>query len=359
MTDSRGTAAVHLFESGGEGGVFQHSLALAVLLSDKGHDVVLHTTNTPEIKDARVKYCSCVRWSEYGGPSRVVKRAARYTLRTIPHILAQEGILWIQGTFRTPLTLILIVLSAALRKTALFSPHNLFSRHGGKVDQGLLDLCVRNSPTVMVYNDVDYQALQRQGIRAMQSHLFAYAPVIPDETMTRWTALIAHHQVGVCSVGQIRSDKNLPMLTLAASKAGSSVAIMGQDTGGLTDVKAQLSLLGLGEDLLFPGYYPLEDMAALVSSCGLVALPYSVASQSGVAALAHAYGAKVIGHRVGGLGEQLDYEVESLDPEEWSKMLKRAVTDMANHQPERVPKPGRPEHVAQLLQSLRMLASQN
>ncbi|MHA7239328.1 glycosyltransferase [Arthrobacter sp. TMS1-12-1] len=177
--------------------------------------------------------------------------------------------------------------------------------------------------------------------------------------MTRWTALIARHGVGVCSVGQIRTDKNLPMLALAASKAGSHVAIMGQDTGGLADVKAELSLLGLGEDLLFPGYYPIEEMAALVSSCGLVALPYSVASQSGVAALAHAYGAKVIGHRVGGLGEQLDFEVESLDPAIWSKVLQRAIFKMANHQPERIPRPGRPEHTAKLLESLRTIAFQN
>jgi hypothetical protein len=65
-------------------------------------------------------------------------------------------------------------------------------------------------------------------------------------------------------------------------------------------------------------YLDLEELVAMMVAVGCVALPYSVAAQSAVASLAHTYGARVVGHPAGGLRDQLDIVVPTLDLRDWT-----------------------------------------
>lgn len=328
---------VHIVEMGGHGGVFQHATAAAVILASTHRRVTLHTSRDSEISDPRIDVCACVKWK--ARPSMLEKggNLIRLLLATFPHLLLQKGVFWVQGQFRTPITLIIILLIRLLGKSVIFSPHNLFSRHGGRLDEGVLWACIRSANRVVAYNSRDASVLRNRKIDARAIPLFMYAPVISESKLAFWREELDKMGIVVCSVGQLRADKNLDMLVHAASKARTPLALMGQDTGARSQIESEIDRVGDKWATLYEGYYPLEDMAAVISLTGVVALPYSIVSQSGVAALAKAYGAKVIGCDRGGLSEQSDVIVASLDSDTWADALRLNVPE-AMHLPLRVPK---------------------
>tara|TARA_R100000365_G_C2747730_1_gene77956 strand:+ start:5062 stop:5361 length:300 start_codon:yes stop_codon:yes gene_type:complete len=66
----------------------------------------------------------------------------------------------------------------------------------------------------------------------------------------------------------------------------------------------------------------MDDLAAILYVVGVVALPYSVASQSAVAVLARAYGCTTVAYEVGGLASQADITVPTLDLRDWVTALR-------------------------------------
>lgn len=329
---------VHILEVGGRGGVFQHSLAVSITLTEAGHDVTIHTASDVEIEDERVALCRCFSWKRDVTNLRGLRITLRYLLRTLPHLLRLPGVFWVQGLFKTPLTLLTLILRRLVRTAAIFSPHTLFTRHGGKLDQFFIDRCLTTAGQVVTYNKDDAAKLIRNGVKQTQLPLLMYTPVVRQEVLDRWKIELESLQANVCSVGQIRADKNLTMLVQAAVASGTSLIIMGPDTGSAAEIREKISELKASNVSLFEGYYPLEDMAAVIGLTGTVALPYTIASQSAVAVLAKAYGAKVLACEVGGLTDQADITVPSLSVSDWTLALSK-VPKYRNTQQVAVPQP--------------------
>jgi glycosyltransferase involved in cell wall biosynthesis len=310
---------INLVEVGGRGGVFQHALAVAVALASSGRKVVLHTSTDPEIVDARVEYCRCFDWFR-GRRLRSVRIGARFVTRTIPHLIRSSGPIWVQGLFKTPLTFLALLAFRLTGCGAAFSPHNLFSRHGGAVDRLVIRLSLAAAKRIVVYNGKDAEQLSKRR-HVFRVPLLMYSPRVSPEVLDRWRTQFKQRGIVASAVGQIREDKNLEMLVEAAAESHVGVLIMGQDLGALKKVLDTRARLKATTVSVLSDYYPLEDIAAVVALSSAIALPYSVASQSGVAALARAYGTPILAFAVGGLEEQADVLVTELTPQAWAAAL--------------------------------------
>ena len=154
----------------------------------------------------------------------------------------------------------------------------------------------------------------------MLTPLIMYFPPVPDGLTNKWQQFVQERGVEICSIGQLRSDKNLPMLVEACARSSRGLLIAGKDAGAISEIRAAISEFE-GRAFIIDDYLPLEDLAAIITVVRTVALPYSVASQSAVAELAHAYGAVTVGPAVGGLAEQLDVVVDSLEVADWAAAL--------------------------------------
>jgi glycosyltransferase involved in cell wall biosynthesis len=321
MKNSLNDNSLNIVEIGGRGGVYQHSLAVALVLQEEGVHVNLLTASDMEISDDRVNVVECFTWLRSAKRLRSLRIALSFMTRTIPKVALTTGDVWVQGTFKPALTFLMIRVLRLAGRSVIFSPHNLFVREGGKVDRVFLNLSIKAASSVVVYNRNDIETLRRLGINAMLGPLLQYIPEIREETENKWREKIAKLGVLVCSIGQIRTDKNLPMLVRASRLAQAPLLVIGADVGGGAEVLRARDEGDAGGCSVFEGYYPLEDLAAVVAIVGTVALPYSVASSSGVAVLAKAYGATVIARSVGGLSGQADVLVDGLGTEDWAEAL--------------------------------------
>lgn len=312
--------SLDVLEVGGRGGVFQHSLAACISLADAGHEVRLHTATDCEIEDTRITYCHCFDWKR-DSRLRALRVGFHFVFRTVPHLARQRGdAVWIQGTFKAFLTVMAIFVLRAAGKMVIFSPHNLFSRTGSKAEARFISQAVKISSKTIVYNRADADALRSAGIATKFLPLAMYAPIVPAERLAYWTGELGTKVDSVCSIGQIRPDKNIGLLIDACRETNTRLVVMGPDAGGQAEARAHV-VEGSPTVLWYEGYYPLEDMAAVIALVGSVALPYSQASQSAVAELASAYGATVIAYDTGGLRDQADILVSTLEVKDWANAI--------------------------------------
>ena len=308
---------IEIVEVGGRGGVHQHTVALAGLLAAHGFATpVLHTaTDHEELADGVVA-CTCFTWLRHRRRLRPLGIGLSFLFRTLPH-LARRGrgcAVWVQGMFKPSLTLLLLAVLRLRGCATILSPHNLFSRTGSPAEEWLIRQCVRVARHVVVYNAVDRDRLRSRNRAVWQLPLVQCAPPVPRSTLDAWRSRLPPGGEVVSAIGQIRADKNLPLLIEGAARAGVGVVVVGPDTGGLAEARRRADELGV--DVRFhPGYHPLEDLGAVLALTGVVVCPYAVASQSGVARLARSYGAVVVATGVGGLGEQADVVIEELTPD--------------------------------------------
>lgn len=307
---------IELVEVGGRGGVYQHSVALAQLMATHGATPpLLHTATDHEDLGDRVDRCTCFTWLRHARRLRGPRITLAFLLGTLPHLVrGGRRVVWMQGVFKPALTLLLLAVLRLRGCTTVFSPHNLFSRSAGLGEEWLIGRCVLVAHHVVVYNAVDRARLAARGRSAWLLPLVQVAPPVPPETTEAWRRRLPADRPVVSAVGQIRADKNLPLLLEAAAKAGVSVVVVGPDTGGLTQARACADALDVDAHF-YPGYHPLVDLGAVIALTGVVACPYAVASQSGVARLARAYGAVIVASDVGGLREEADVVIEHLTPE--------------------------------------------
>lgn len=314
--------AVHLVEVGGQGGVFQHTLALAHQFVGQGLPVVIHTADDCEIINQDINYCFCFSWQR-GMRFRVPRIAFRYLFFTLPHLMREtSGLIWIQGTFKALLTFVAIALLKLANKDVFFSPHNLFSRSGSRMEFGLIWSSIKAADLVVVYNSGDAKKVDRYGVTHLQIELEMYPPIVGDETVKKWASRLGDNKFIVASIGQIRSDKNIGLLVESCAQAGARLVVMGPEAGGASAVKEQFDLSS-SDVLWLEGYHELEDLAAVTALSDCVALAYSLSSQSAAASLAKAYGTSVMAHGTGGLGEQADAVVATLDVEDWSAAIQK------------------------------------
>ncbi|WP_142056968.1 glycosyltransferase [Pseudarthrobacter sp. B4EP4b] len=318
---SRKASAVHLVEVGGQGGVFQHTLALAQQLAAEGISTVIHTADDCELVLDGVDFCFCFSWQRsevFRGP----RIALRYLLFTLPHLIRDtSGLVWVQGTFKSALTYIAIRILKAFNKRVFFSPHNMFSRRGSNLDFGFIWRSISAADLVVVYNGRDARKVEEHRISCLQIPLEMYTPTVNRETAEKWASRLGEDRFVVASIGQIRPDKNIGLLVESCAQAGARLVVMGPDSGGAAEVQERFPLAAL-DVLWLEGYHDMEDLAAVTALSDCVALSYSLSSQSAAASLAHAYGTAVIAHGTGGLDEQADAVVSTLEVSDWSSAIK-------------------------------------
>lgn len=331
-----------LIEFGGSGGVFHHTVCAADALGRAGATVVVHTATDHEQIEGMFSYCACFSWRRESGRLRPISIAWNFFARTVPHLLRATGrFVWIQGLFKVPLTFVLAVALRLWRKTTVFSPHNFFSRDGSCLQELLIRLICRICTVPVAYNTSDQERMSYLNAMTIRLPLPMYAPPISFAVWQKWAEICSQNSISVCSVGQLRKDKNLGLLVRTCQAANAGLLIIGEDRGAAEDARVAIDPAG-SSVLLFEGYYELEDLAAVCALSAYLALPYSVSSQSGAAGLAMSYGTPVIAAGVGGLSEQAAITVSSLDDHAWTDAIRDAVM-RSKERPKAPPLPSRDE----------------
>lgn len=331
-TQQLGSRRIDIVEVGGRSGVFQHAVAMAELLTEQGGASVVHTATDHEPLGTDVHYCTCFRWLRSARHIRAQRIALSFVLRTIPHLVRQgHGTVWVQGAFKPGLTLLLLVALRLRGAETVFSPHNLFSRSGSRVETWLVQRCVRVAEHVVAYNAGDHERLQLEHRSAWLLPLVQFSPAVPPAILQIWRNRLPTDRPVVCAIGHIREDKNLPLLIEGAARAGVAVVVVGPDAGGIEQARQRADDLDV-DVRFYPGYHQLEDLGAVLAVIGVVVCPYAIASQSGVARLARSYGAVVVAADVGGLPEQADVVIERLEPQAVAAAILNGLRVHARHE---------------------------
>ncbi|WP_298944463.1 hypothetical protein [uncultured Microbacterium sp.] len=202
----------------------------------------------------------------------------------------------------------------------LFSPHNLFARYGGARAQRHIENACRAASTVVVYNEPDTRFLDQRGIEWRELPLVQYAPVPDEAVMDYWRRFARDQTVQVCAIGQIRADKNYSLLIKACADAGLGLLIAGESVG--EEASKLRGEIVKGQNVhIIDSYIDLDTLVAIACCVGTVALPYEVASQSGVAALLARYGLQIVVADIGGLAAQGTRVVGAQTAAAWGQAL--------------------------------------
>jgi len=145
---------------------------------------------------------------------------------------------------------------------------------------------------VVVIPHGEYGALARQGGSVDRDAARAQLGIAPDVALT-------------LLFGQLRRDKGLgDLLTALAALPSLHLLVGGREEGALAAASAQLADPALaGRVTIREGYLEMREAAMLFAATDTVALPYAVASQSGVLLLAYGFRRPVVVYPVGGLVE--------------------------------------------------------
>lgn len=328
------SGAAHIVEVGGRGGVYQHAVAVADALAERGMPVTLHTATDSELQPSQaVRVCRCVRWFRGLRPGflRPPLIAAAYLLGTLPHLarsVRRDDVYHFQGEFKSVLTTLGLILQRALPgRRVVQSRHNTFSRHGGWVDNQLMPRDARICDATIVFTEPDEQAVRSWGGHPVRSPLAQHVPPVPAAARERWRERWKGAGVVLLFAGQVRRDKRLDLLLRAAAemKHPVTVAVVGEDMGAAEACRADADRLGLDVrwDL---GYVPLDDFVAAIEVSDVVVCPYEVASQSGVLAVARSVGTVTVATDVGGLSELATVTAPSGDAAGLAEAIERALS---------------------------------
>ncbi|MFE9691459.1 glycosyltransferase family 4 protein [Micromonospora sp. NPDC005806] len=299
---------VHLIESGGRGGVFNHSVEVAAGLTELGVEVVVHTADDCDEAPASVALCRCITWHR-ASPNRVVRQArtsARYLLRTLPHlrrVIGPEDIVHIQGMFA--LTPELVSVARRRNATVVTSPHNTFVRSNAPGGDRALRSALHDSDRVLVYSDADRQSLLARGVaNVVRVPLVQWTPPVKPALVDRWrTELKPDGGKLALLPGQVRADKNPELFVQAMAQLPDwRGAVVGDDLGPGRQVDALIEQTGAAVTTAYR-YLDVDEFTALVATADVVVAPYEVASQSGVLAVAARLGVPTAVAPCGGLGE--------------------------------------------------------
>lgn len=317
------TRRIDILEVGGDGGVYQHTIAVAKAL-DSTAIVTVHTSNSRESLGNPSHMCECFDWYRHVTHLRRLRISQSFLLRTLPHFITKASdVAWVQGQFKTPLTLAAILALRLCGRRVVFSPHNTFARTGSRFDYMLLRLSMRSAHHVVLYNRADLHRVKLAN--AVVLPLLMWIPEISPEIERDWS-WVRREDFDVAALGHIRSDKNLPLLVAAAGIGGLKLLIVGPDKGALMELREAVARSSADVRIL-ANYVDLSALACIARDVGVVALPYQVASQSAVAVLANSMGATVVAHSTGGLAEQADVVVDSLEASVWARAIRSAKRD--------------------------------
>ncbi|HYM53759.1 MAG TPA: glycosyltransferase family 4 protein [Solirubrobacteraceae bacterium] len=322
-TPGPGIAAgrVLMIEQGGRGGVADYTAQLTRALAAESWRIELATAEDHRYRPAPgVTVHGVFRYVRGRGRlARAVRRVGlgplanglRFLL-AMPRLigLAREADLaHTQGWEFAPLGL---VATGCLRLAGIpmvQTAHNTFER-GRSLDRTHAWLA-RLSPHTIVHTEADlarvpgtaggrvsviphgeYGGLAREGGPADREAARARLGIAPETPVT-------------LLFGQLRADKGLGDLLAALGRLpGLHLLIGGQEEGALAAAEEQLASPELaGRVTVREGFLDMREAAELFAATDTVALPYTVASQSGVLLLAYGFRRPVIVYPVGGLVE--------------------------------------------------------
>ncbi len=126
-----------------------------------------------------------------------------------------------------------------------------------------------------------------------------------DRDAVRAALGLAHDAPVTLMFGQLRLDKGLEDLLIAAARIPElHLIVAGEELGALAAARTRLQSRELaGRVIVCEGFLDMSEVARLFAAADTVALPYAVASQSGVLLLAYGFSRPVIVYPVGGLIE--------------------------------------------------------
>jgi glycosyltransferase involved in cell wall biosynthesis len=325
---------IHLFEPSGYAGVFQHACRLAQLLGRRDLRVRLHTGHHHERVDlSDVELCTCSWWprDQRRGRTRTIRIAARFILRTLPHLRRSthpSTILHVQGIAAGGGLTLLTLLSARLAgRRVVYSPHDTFSRRG-RFDAYFLQLALRVPHAVVVHSQADVEALRNARIPALYSPLVQLVPPPAEARCRRWRQewRARDGDAVVLFAGCIRPEKRLDLLIESARSwpPGRRLAVVGEDRGAWEDCARLAQRRGVNVAARVQ-FVELEEFTAALSAADVVVTPHEKASQSGVLSLARQLGVPTVAASVGGLGELASRTFAPGDPDELTRAIDAAL----------------------------------
>jgi len=318
---------VLMIEQGGRGGVADYTAELAPALAAQGWDVELATAADHRYEPASgVTVHGVFHYVRGSSPSgRLIRRAGvgraanglRF-LAAVPRLirLARDvDLVHSQGWEAPPLGLIAIGALRLSGATVVQTSHNTFERgrflrRSRRVLRRVLErLTVRT--IVHTQADLDrlpagtpgrfvviphgeYGSLARTGGAVDRDAARAALGIGPEATVT-------------LLFGQLRKEKGLDDLLAAAARVPElTVLVGGKELGALADAQPLLDGPELaGRVIVREGFLPMSEVAELFAAADTAALPYRMASQSGVLLLAYGFHRPVIVYPVGGLAESV------------------------------------------------------
>jgi D-inositol-3-phosphate glycosyltransferase len=312
---------VLMIEQGGRGGVADYTAELTRALAAEGWQVTLATAEDHRYEPTSgVTVHGVFHYIRGQTPLGRAVRAARLGrlanglrfLLDIPPLIrfAREAdVIHMQGGEWAPLVAIAYVCLRSTGTPIVQTPHNTFER--GRSLRRTHALLARLSARTIVHAQADlarvpdaadgrvaviphgeYGGLARRGGSADRDRSRAQLGIEPDVPIT-------------LLFGQLREDKGLGDL-LAALKRIPDLRLLvgGREEGALAASRDQLSSPTLaGRVTVREGYLDMQEAATLFAATDTVALPYPVASQSGVLLLAYGFRRPVVVYPVGGLVE--------------------------------------------------------
>lgn len=316
------TPRLLMIEQGGRGGVADYTAGLTGALGAAGWRVVLATADdhrfepAPNVRVVPVfhyvrGHSAAARWVRRARLGPVVN-ALRF-LASIPRLMAlarRSDIVHCQGWEYTPLG---VVVTACLRLTGVpvvQTTHNTFERGRATLEFAHRALAALTARTI-VHTKADVARVPREanGRIAVIPH-GEYGPLARsggtvDRERARAELGIDADTPVTLLFGQLRPDKGLGDLLAAVMRVPRlHLLIGGEENGALAAAADQLRSPGLtGRVTIRQGFLSMPEAAQLFAATDTVALPYRVASQSGVLLLAYGFRRPVIIYPLGGLAE--------------------------------------------------------
>ncbi len=354
-------ARIHMVEVGGSGGVYYHALGAARALADDGGvAVTLHTALDAEEGPTGFDVCRCIDWRRGTRPPafRKLLIIALLFLRTVPHLSVagcrRDAVLHLQGA--TPLNLVLLPAVLVFRRRFIYTPHNVFSRSGSRVEERIIRLLMKLAASVCVFSKADAERAARiKVVGVLQLPLIYWIRPPRQSVVDLWRTRLLQGQEKIALMpGQIRIDKNPELFIDAiASLDGTAAVLAGENKGGLTEnVARKAEQAGC---LVLDDYLSSEDFNAVIAAADVVVAPYRIASQSAVLEVARQLGIPSVATDVGGLRE---IATVVIPPDAGREVLAAAINDLIKSRPTTASGgPGDSNYVARIKDVVRELIS--
>jgi glycosyltransferase involved in cell wall biosynthesis len=214
----------------------------------------------------------------------------------------RSAVVHFQGGYFLPLTALFGVVVRATGTPLVHTAHSTFDRRRGHpLARRVLAAC---AGATIVHTRADLPRLPpaARARAAVIPHgdygFLARRGGAPDAAASRAALGLPAAGLVVALLGQLRPDKGIDQLLEAARAVPAAhVLICGQDIGGLAAARELLADPGLaGRVVVREGFQDDAGLARALAACDVVALPYAIASASGVLLLAYGAARPVVAY---------------------------------------------------------------